>query len=336
MRCLALAQGWLDEEGPVTFAMGSQAPAMIAKMAAEHMDTAMITAAAGSLADAAETIQLARQLNAKWVVVDGYHFREDFQEALHNAGLALLVLDDFGHSAAYHADLVLNQNINASETFYTRRAGHTRMLLGLPYVLLRREFRRWQSWRRTTPDRAQRLLITMGGSDPANVTADVLGVLTATTFADLAVDVVLGGLNPHYDQLLELAASFHRTVEVHRDVQDMSPLIVRADMAIIAAGSTLWELFFLGCPTMICARNELQQEIFHDLQRREALLYLGFEQPLDKPGLARSLQELAGDGARRRRMAEVGNLLVDGRGVARVLEAMRSHGEIGSEGRRQS
>ena len=70
----------------------------------------------------------------------------------------------------YCADLVLNQNIYAREELYKYRDFKTELLLGSPFVLLRSEFRSWRNRIRKNPDKAGKILVTLGGSDPDNVT----------------------------------------------------------------------------------------------------------------------------------------------------------------------
>jgi UDP-2,4-diacetamido-2,4,6-trideoxy-beta-L-altropyranose hydrolase len=287
------------------------------------MEMTALTAPRGAVEDATQTALAARALGAEWVVVDGYHFDADYQKTIRRAGLHLLAVDDFGHCAHYSADLVLNQNSNASPDCYTHREAFTRLLLGLPYVLLRREFARWLDWQRQTQPLARRLLVTMGGADPGNLTPQVMSSLTRLRAPHLETLVVVGGANPHYDEVRAAAAGSAVAFDLRRNIQDMPECMARADLAIIAAGGTLWELMFMGCPTMIFARTPLQESILLDLERQDSLLYLGYEEALDQERLAAAIEKLVHSAADRQRMTLAGKRLVDGKGAARVLRAMR-------------
>ncbi len=85
-------------------------------------------------------MELAAAHRASWIVVDGYQFDIAYQRALKAAGLKVLVVDDGGRCGTYCADLVLDQNLDASEVAYSNREAYTRLLLGTRYVMLRREF----------------------------------------------------------------------------------------------------------------------------------------------------------------------------------------------------
>ena len=214
-------------------------------------------AEAGGEDDAKQLIAAARAAGAEWVVVDGYHFGDAYQKAVVEAGLRLLVIDDFGHAADYWAHLVLNQNFDAPGRDYGRRRGYTRLLLGPPYVLLRREFAAWRTFQRSIPPQAKRLLVTCGGSDPGNTTPKVVEALARTGLKDLEAAVILGGDNPHSGRIRAVAEKAPCAIAVRQNVQDMAEVMAWADMAIIVAGTALWELDFMGCPTMSFGRGAL-------------------------------------------------------------------------------
>ncbi len=178
MRCLALAQAWQDRGGLAAFLSAPLPSAIETRLSAEGLAVVALKSWPGGAADAAETIRQAEALQADWVVVDGYQFDAAYHKALKDAGLKLLVLDDNGDSGFYWADLVLNQNIHAQADWYKNRASYTRLLLGTQYALLRREFLAWRGWQRDTPETAYKILVTLGGSDPDNVTLKVLEALS--------------------------------------------------------------------------------------------------------------------------------------------------------------
>jgi len=204
MRCLALAQEWQRRGGLAIFSAAETTPSFLQRLAGDDIASLRIDAAPGSLADAEQTISLARANNAVWIVADGYRLGPVWQRAIKAAGLRLLVLDDHGFCDFFCADLLLNQNALPPDRDYAARAPGARQLLGTRYVLLRREFAVWSSWQRETPALARKILVTLGGADPDNVTAKVIEALAQ--FADVEAVVVVGGANPHLESLQTLAA----------------------------------------------------------------------------------------------------------------------------------
>jgi UDP-2,4-diacetamido-2,4,6-trideoxy-beta-L-altropyranose hydrolase len=334
MRCLALAQAWQDVLGNATFAMAAGSSAAEARVRAEGMSIVRITSQPGSADDAAETTRTAGELGAEWVVVDGCYFDGAYQRAIGAAGPRSLVLDDFGHASAYCADFVLNPNVNVHESLYSRRESHTRLLLGLPYVLLRREFLRQRRCRRRTAPVGRRLLATMGGSDPGNATLKAIQSLAMTDLPKLEVVVVVGGDNPRLKQLRAASRKTRCSIRLELNTRGMPELMTWADMALTTAGGTLWELLFAGCPTMSFTRVAVQDADYETLERRGVMRCLGNELAAKPAAVADEIQELAHSAAVRRRMSVLGRKFVDGQGAARVVQAMRRKAG-GSRARRE-
>ena len=275
MRCLALAQTWQDAGGHATFAMAMDAPAIEARLEAEEMRVVRLAADVGTADDAAHTISLARELGARWVVVDGYHFGGDYQRAIKDAGLSLLFIDDNGHANHYYADLVLNQNLHAEAGLYVKREPYTQLLLGTHYALLRREFLKWREWQREIPAAARKVLVTLGGGDPDNVTLKVIQALQQVQVDGLEAVVVVGASNPHYRELETAAKNSRVAIRLESNVKNVPELMAWADVAVSGGGSTCWELAFMGLPSIVLILADNQQRIGERLQLHSAALNLG-------------------------------------------------------------
>jgi len=320
MRCLALAQAWQDAGGRAIFIMAMGSPGVKERLNLEKMELVQVTVVPGSPEDAIQTAALAKQIGASWVVLDGYHFGAEYQRLIKNSGLRLRWISDNGQADHYYADIIVDQNINAHEGFYTRREPHTRLLLGTRFVLLRREFREWRGWERKIVGAAHKVLVTLGGSDPENGTLKVIQALPQLPLPDLEVTIVVGPSNPYLEQIRSEVECSTLNIQFLTSVTNMPALIASADMAIIAAGGTLWELLYMGCSIISYVNNPIQDSIVHELDKLAIVKYQGHLRPFDGSSLVSTLQEVALSHAWRKRMAVTGRLLVDGKGTERILE----------------
>lgn len=325
MRCLALAQAWEDAGGRAIFAMAQATPAIEERLRSEGFEVARVQAPVGSAADAEQTAELAHQRGASWVVVDSYEFGAEYQANLKSRSMKVLFIDDNGHAAHYSADLVLNQNTHASESLYSNREPYTRLLLGARYVLLRREFERWRNWKREIPLHGRKILITMGGSDPDNLTSRAIQALMEARIEGLEAMVVVGGSNPHLESVQRLAAQCGESVRLLRDPSNIPDLMAWADLAVIAGGGTLWELLFMGCPVLSYARNPVQNQIISQLSEEGIVGGLGYTQESSQAGKT-ALIELANSQERRARCSQLARERIDGHGAGRVFELLVSGG----------
>jgi UDP-2,4-diacetamido-2,4,6-trideoxy-beta-L-altropyranose hydrolase len=320
MRCLALAQTWQDTQGQPIFLMANSVPALEERLKSEGMKVVLLTTEAGSLADAQETAALAHQFEAKWVVVDGYQFGSEYQQTIKNSGLSLLFIDDYGHAEHYYADFVLNQNISADEQFYQHREPYTQLLLGTRYTLLRREFWQWQKWPRTIPPVAKKILVTLGGADPDNVTLKVIQALQLVEVEELEAVVVVGGSNPHYENLKRAVQDSRFPIRLQRNVTNMPELMAWADVAISAGGSTCWELAFMRLPSILLVLAENQRLAAEKLDAMTIALNLGEHQNISHHTVKQKISMLIFSSKLRLKISQNCKCLVDGLGTEKLAQ----------------
>lgn len=325
MRCLALAQAWQDAAGgPVRFLMTRCGEGLAARLRREGVLLEPLEAAAGSEADAAQTLAAARAALASWIVVDGYWAGPEYARTLRGdsgRGPAVLFVDDLGEAGPYTADLVLNQNLYAKPEMYADRAPHTGLLLGADFALLRREFAAYRGFPRTIPEEARHVLVTLGGSDPADLTRLAVRALAGMA-GSAEVRVLVGPENPRGDALRAEAAKAGLGQGLLSGVEDVAGLLAWSDLAVTAAGSTCWELAFLGVPALTIAVAPNQRPIAESLSRAGVARDLGWYADVNEETLANAVGELARDRAARTRQSEAGRRLVDGAGAERVVRRL--------------
>jgi spore coat polysaccharide biosynthesis predicted glycosyltransferase SpsG len=229
-------------------------------------------------------------------------------------------MDDAVQPRAHCADIVVNQNLHAQGSFYRDREAHTNLLLGPRFALLRREFRRFAKWRHRIPVQGKRLLVTLGGADPENLTYSLIRALATKTTVD--VTVVVGGANPRKDELETEALRAGSHIHVRADVRSMAALMARSDVAISSAGSTVWELAFMGLPAVVGAATSGEELVIEGLKKHDLFYRTGRLAAFRAEEVARTAFELLGDTKRRASMSATGREIVDGQGCDRVLDAM--------------
>lgn len=323
MRCLALAQAVQRQGGVVYFAIFACSVPLQNRLIDEGFKLChLLSCELGSLLDAQKTAQFAKQLQCDWVCVDGYQFGTDYQQYLNQLGCRSLFLDDYGHAESYSADLILNQNLSAQPNLYQNRIPNTRLLLGIKYTLLRKEFWQWRGWQRKISTVANHLLITLGGSDPNNVTAWVLDALQKIQNQTFKITVIVGNTNPHRNALIEKVKHSIHEIDLVFDAIDMSSYLVSANLAISAGGSTTWELAFLGLPSLIVTLADNQRAIAQALHEKGIAISVGEASELNADQFVNLLQQLAHNPEHRQMMSQKGQALIDGEGGDRVVMAM--------------
>jgi len=322
MRCLALAQAWQHRGGKAVFATSTITPALEFRLRSEGFKTYHLRSKHGNIEDARETLQLAQKLGASWIVLDGYQFGSKFQKILKEHGPYLLFIDDNGHADHYYANIVLNQNLHANQELYRSREQYTNLLLGTRYALLRQEFWPWTKFPRIIPKVARKVLVTLGGSDPDNVTLKVINALNKVYLDKLEVITVIGGGNLHHDELVTAIAASRIPIYLKSNAINMPELMAWADMAVTAGGTTSWELAFMRLPSIILVIADNQCQIAQHLDASKTAINLGWYEKVSPEDIAQKLLHLQTSHKMRAEMAKKCQKLVDGKGGDRVVDIL--------------
>jgi len=318
MRCSALAEELLTRGAPVDLLVRPLSDRLREHVSGRGVGVRHLAEPAGGEADLRCTIALADRLGAAWVVVDGYRFDARYQAALTAAGLRVLWIDDDAHAASYTAEVIVNQNLHARPEMYRRLPPGTRLLLGPRYALLRPEFRR----RREPPDRTslpRRILVSAGGGDAGALIPTILEGIAGLDRDPIEVTIVAG---PHASTSLLRAAADRLAprARVLPFVEDMTAVMAGCDLAVSAAGSTVWELLALGVPSMLVELADNQAWTAAELDRRGAAVSLGPHHELTASAVTGALRDLWNDPPRLERMRRAGSTIVDARGAERVAD----------------
>ncbi|MBI5724208.1 MAG: UDP-2,4-diacetamido-2,4,6-trideoxy-beta-L-altropyranose hydrolase [Planctomycetes bacterium] len=328
MRCLALAQACAAGGMKISFLTACRSEGLLEKARLAGAEILQLSAAHPDSADLRETLQFIKDSGGDrpWVVLDGYNFDADYADAIMRAGCRLLRLDDLADQPFYPCDLLANQNIYAADLKY-KIPPTAKLLLGTRYALLRREFAEYAGRRKTVAPAVTKILVTLGGSDPNNVTATVIDALAGLDLPGMEVKAVVGPANPHVETIRKSAAVKKCRIKVLTDVSDMLGLMAWADIAVSAAGSTCWELAFMGTPAVLIVTADNQ------IRNAAGASKAGFAiaiPPTDadmKNSIRQAVSQLAGGHALRQNMSDAGKQIVDGIGAARVAKIIREINE---------
>lgn len=180
---------------------------------------------------------------------------------------------------------------------------------------------------RPIPRRLSRVLVAPGGSDPFGIALLALSALTLIP-GRLRVKVVLGRLVPTRVRFAVAVAADRspHTVSIVRDLPNLAAPMRESDLAIAGAGLTTYELAATGTPAIIIPGNPAQHAMNASFLATGTAVSVGSVDTLKAPTLADIVVGLAEDPARRAKMAAAGRRLVDGRGAARIVEAIMEMG----------
>lgn len=248
MRSLALGEALQDSGFDVVLASVDLPGGMRQQAHKCGISVADLTCEPYGQKDALETLAL----NGTVLVVDGYKFAREFFSELEHTSIKFVVIDDNAETRALAPSVVINQNPHATPEMYAHMSGKPALLLGLDYALLRREVR--EACRLQIVPVARKVFVAMGGSDFLQLTVPII---EAVKNMDIQICVAVGPTNNQRQQIEDVVKSIPRARVVSQDRYILE--LGSSSLAILAAGSSLWEAAALGVPTigLIVADNQL-------------------------------------------------------------------------------
>lgn len=254
-------------------------------------------------------------------VVDHYGLDHIYERTLKDWVRCLLVIDDLANRP-HEADVLADSTPGRTQNEYRALVpNNCNMMLGTDYAMLRPEFSEARSaslMRRKQFGGVERILISVGGTDPLNITATAYEGVRQAGFQGF-VDVVLAQ-NSQYLKVFQDHAD--KATTIHAPAKDMAILMRNADIAIGAPGTTSWERCCLGLPALLTVTAENQRTNAHRLSEAGAIVLLKDGTIVTPQDVAESLTVLLTDANQLYRMSKASAQLCDGRGVDRVIETI--------------
>jgi CMP-N-acetylneuraminic acid synthetase/spore coat polysaccharide biosynthesis predicted glycosyltransferase SpsG len=218
-------------------------------------------------------------------------------------GARVLNIEDLGPGAK-----LANRVVNALYPLDKNAAVHVDS--GPAFATLRSEF--FDLPPKTTRARAERILITFGGTDPGQLAARCSRVLAGAVDAEIRVIVGPGAEE----------AVFPHGVEVVREVCTMAAEMLRADLILTAAGRTVYEAAAVGTPVVVLAQSAREATHAH-VDYASGVVFLGIGALVDDAHVLEVTRRLLSDHQLRVELSERLRRSIDGLGARRIAEHIR-------------
>ncbi|MBV0914157.1 UDP-2,4-diacetamido-2,4,6-trideoxy-beta-L-altropyranose hydrolase [Anianabacter salinae] len=318
MRCLTLARGALARGDQVLFASKPLPDELRAKIVAQGIRFLDLPPEVSEDDDAVACLADRGFAQANWVVLDHYGLGTTWQERVRVPRRRLCVFEDMPNRV-HHADLLLDPTYAPQDADrYRGLVPETcQLLLGPAYALVRPEVLEARTERRPPPTASAewRIFVCLGGGETGRET---LRVLQALDTVSTNVTVVMAQPSVHQTEIGQSLRGKRGWV-LHLAPDHFAALMAGSDLAITGSGSITWEKCALGLPSLAVCLADNQRDIFTGLEAAGAHLAC----PLDPPRLRAAMEGLTAD--KLVGMGQAAHAICNGRGVAAVLEHLRSN-----------
>lgn len=264
---------------------------------------------------------LLKELHPDLVVVDSYSVTESYFQKLGNHS-RIAYIDDLAERS-YPVNFIINYNISANVSQYARLYPHPiRRLLGVTYAPLRAEFSDLPLEPR---EYCKNLLLSTGGADPLHVGIRLLEtIIRDPRTAGLNTHIIVGSFHQDADAIMQLALQ-HPSIIVHQRVSRMAELMCGCDLAVSAAGSTLYELCACGVPSVCYTFVDNQLQIAQGFSDAGLIKNAGDfrKNPVEtEHSIIEQIARLCREPDQRQQISERMRKTVDGRGAWRIADSL--------------
>jgi len=250
--------------------------------------------------DANKSIKLINQLD-KFDILILDHYQLDFlwQKKLKPYYSKLLVIDDLANRK-HKADFLLDQTVNRKHIdYYPYVEKSCELLIGQSYILLRDEFKALRPAainKRDFSSKLKNILISFGGTDVKDCSKMVIECFIKLSKElgksfNYEINIVMGSSSKQIDIIRNLIEPFP-WISLHVDTEKMGTLILNADIAIGASGTSAWERCCLGLPTISFELADNQKLISEKLAELGAIINLGFPKGSSKTEIIKHVLHL--------------------------------------------
>lgn len=333
MRCLTFTQ-WLKKNGvPSILVMKNYDHNIVDLSHSFSCKVETISGACSFKEDANITKALADKYRSDVIISDMNNADtltrvEEYQQylkILKNNNKFLVVIDGFGNECL-SAKVNIASDITLIPYFGRENRSYigcdkTQYLLGPKYFIVREEFAKAAKIKRLIGRNANNILVSMGGSDPLQITIKVVKAVGFIDRPSLRLNVVLGAAfdpaaKKEVRRLLKKIKGQHEIIE---NCKNMAKLMLWSDLAVINGGLTKYETAITGTPTLVISHSEAEVNIMCDFQKGGSAVHLGYIKDIDKRTICEGVKNLLDNSLSRKRMSESGRNMLDAKGASRII-----------------
>lgn len=303
MRCINIAHALETEEMPMHFLVNNERPVIerLNQEALFHIVYPITGRHANRLTNGVVVIDTKRDVSAQ-------------VHTLKEEGRKVVLIDN---SSTDEADAIIMPT-----PVYKGQGTQGKLLSGSSYLIIGENFRKERDFEPISHALPLRVLITMGGSDPYNLTEMVLKALW--TVDGIEVTTVLGPAFRMTDSMEEFIRRSGGRFSFLFNVKDMAPVMRSAHVAFTAVGTTVYELAYMGVPSVLIGNYDSDAEDLAMLEGLGIAKSLGHYREIDQHAISGAAEMLRDDPAAWHEMSLKARGLTDGDGAARIASLISS------------
>jgi UDP-2,4-diacetamido-2,4,6-trideoxy-beta-L-altropyranose hydrolase len=255
------------------------------------------------------------KVNARAIVFDVRDgLSKDAVKKIRDRGVKIITIDD-PEDKRLEADLGFYPPVpQVKKADWTGFTGE--LFTGWEWLVLRKEFSNPNS---RPSNKKPVILVTMGGSDPADLTLKAVESLESIN-EEFEVIVVLGREFQSKERLNYLLSQSKYHFEILCNVKNMAEIMSQSDLAIASFGVTAYELAAMGVPAIYLCLTSDHAESAYFFKNSGIGINLGPYGDVGREVLAQAIRSLLINPRLRKSMSSKSSNLIDCKGAQRIAK----------------
>jgi UDP-2,4-diacetamido-2,4,6-trideoxy-beta-L-altropyranose hydrolase len=250
------------------------------------------------------------------MILDIQDTTKEFISSLRHRAKKIVSFENLGEGRSC-VDLLIDCNLDPKESLQIKT--EVKPLFGLAYSVLAAEFGEYHQHQKTFSPTLESLLVTMGGTDPNNLTIKLAEVFRKWE-NEISITFVVGPGFKETHTLNARTASM-QSVQILSNAGNMAELLFNHDAVFCSGGVTLHESLAVGTPAFVINQVPHQREKTRPIEQLGAAIDLGLPEDFD-PKIISGIIDTSKN--QLESMSRKGKELVDGRGIYRVADEIQS------------
>lgn len=323
MRCLSIAEEFKRLGGKVKFIIADDRSRPMIEN--KGFETICLNSKWDDLdCETEKLLGILQNNDAERLLIDSYFITAQYLKRL-SEHIFTAYIDDM-YCLAYPVNLLINYNFYADieryHMLYQNVETVPRFVLGCKYAPLRKEFFGIQ--KEICPC-ATNILITSGGTDRYNIAGQMLErLLFDERYSAMGFYVVLGRFNQNID-LLQSKYGVYRNVHFLINISNIDQYMKLCDIAITAGGTTTYELFASGIPSIMYTLADNQLDIAKTVSALGIIPWAGDvreDMTLCIENILKWIDIYSSDYQMRKEISAKMQSYIDGKGAERVARSL--------------
>lgn len=245
------------------------------------------------------------------LLVDSYQVTETYLKRLEEY-TEVYYLDDLD-AFEYPVSNVICYANYYSQLSYGDYQGNTKFYLGTSYMPLRKVFQKCKP--KQMKEKIETIMILSGGSDNYHMIESIADLFKEST--EIQADIICGAFYPDFPGLKQKFKEYHN-LHFYQNVSNLEEFMEKADLAVSAGGTTLYELSAKGTPTISYSFADNQLRNVQQFAEEGIIEYAGDVRCDDVYDNIYRLYQEYQNPELRKAYSEKMQKVVDGQGAARI------------------